>query len=234
MALSSVSSRVASTMSSRRASSSVSVPTRPSAILEIDRNNDDDHFFDTSIIVSIPNGATMVDVDGRAGFAPAPQLPGLWLGRLELGRYQHRLQDAGFRYDDTLFHNDDNFSANGLTFGGGVEWKFTENVSVRGDYRFTDLDNFGNNGHFDCDWCDNDRLPVPQRHRSKRPARAVHSQLALRRVRCHHGGGLLILALDTEVLASGPLWVRLHFLQPAGSAAAEFPNSANPTSTQSL
>jgi mono/diheme cytochrome c family protein len=30
----------------------------------------------------------------------------------------------------------------GLTFGGGVEWKFTDNLSVRGEYRFTDLDNF--------------------------------------------------------------------------------------------
>ena len=33
-------------------------------------------------------------------------------------------------------------AANGLTFGGGVEWKVTDNVSIRGDYRFTDLDNF--------------------------------------------------------------------------------------------
>ena len=57
-----------------------------------------------------------------------------------------------------LFHLDDNFSANGLTFGGGVEWKFTDNLSIRGEYRFTDLDNFGNNGrfgeNFNCDFCD--------------------------------------------------------------------------------
>ena len=87
--------------------------------------------------------------------------------------------------DETLFHNDDNFNANGLTFGGGVEWKFTENVSIRGDYRFTDLDNFDNNGRFDCDVCDfaKRRLQGPQRHRCQCPARAVHFELALWRVR---------------------------------------------------
>ena len=47
-------------------------------------------------------------------------------------------------------------------------------------------------------------------------------QLALRRVRCHHGGGLLILALDTEVLASGPLWVRLLYCSPL---VVRLPNS---------
>jgi opacity protein-like surface antigen len=59
---------------------------------------------------------------------------------------------------DVLFHHDDNVSANGLTFGGGVEWKFTDNLSVLGEYRFTDLDNFNRNGNFwdDCG-CDNFR-----------------------------------------------------------------------------
>jgi hypothetical protein len=44
---------------------------------------------------------------------------------------------------------------------GGVEWNFTDYpLSIRGDYRFTSLDNFDNNGNFDrCgDWgCDSFR-----------------------------------------------------------------------------
>ena len=103
----------------------------------------------------------MIDVAGRAGFAPA----GSNFLVYGLVGWTWADMDASFRIRDvdddvTLFHNDDNFSANGLTFGGGVEWKFTENLSVRGEYRFTDLDNFGNNGrfgeNFNCDFCDGD------------------------------------------------------------------------------
>jgi outer membrane immunogenic protein len=67
--------------------------------------------------------------------------------------------DSGFRVrDDEDFHhnNDDNLNANGFTVGGGVEWKFTDNLSIRGEYRFTDLDNFDNNGNFHWDGCDCD------------------------------------------------------------------------------
>ncbi len=128
--------------------------------LGIDRNNNDDHFFDSDFRTNRrfeTNGGTMVDVAGRAGFAPAGSnflvygLVGWTWADIDTN---FRLKDVD--NDINLFHNDDNFSANGLTFGGGVEWKFTENLSVRGEYRFTDLDNFGNNGRFDCDWCDND------------------------------------------------------------------------------
>ena len=96
--------------------------------------------------------------------------------------------DTSFRIrddnDNLLFHHDDNFSANGLTFGGGVEWKFTDNLSIRGEYRFTDLDNFDNNGNFHVTFAimDRSRLPGPQRRGCQRPTRAVHSELALRRV----------------------------------------------------
>ena len=39
-------------------------------------------------------------------------------------------------------------------FHGSMEkWKFTDNLSVRGEYRFTDLDNFDLNGNFHCDDC---------------------------------------------------------------------------------
>jgi outer membrane immunogenic protein len=97
------------------------------------------------------NVDSMVDVYGRAGFAPTGSL--LIFG---LVGWTWADVDAGFRirddFDEEWRHNsDDTFNANGLTFGGGVEWKFTDNLSIRGEYRFTDLDNFDNNGRFDWD-----------------------------------------------------------------------------------
>ncbi len=95
------------------------------------------------------DGSSLVDVYGRAGFAPTQSLlifglVGWTWADIDT---EFRLRDG----DETIFHNSDNFSANGLTFGGGVEWKFTDNLSIRGEYRFTDLDNFDNNGHFALD-----------------------------------------------------------------------------------
>jgi len=124
-------------------------------ILNNDRNNHDDNFgfhdhFENS-------GSSMVDVYGRAGFAPTQNL--LVFG---LVGWSWADADTNFRVrddsDNLLFHHDDNVSANGLTFGGGVEWKFTDSLSIRGEYRFTDLDNFNNNGNFsDNCGCDNFR-----------------------------------------------------------------------------
>jgi outer membrane immunogenic protein len=94
----------------------------------------------------------MVDVLGRVGFAPTPNLL-----VFALGGWTFADVDSGFRvHDDEDFHfnHDDNFNADGFTVGGGVEWKFTDNLSVRGEYRFTDLDNFDNNGRFTWDDCD--------------------------------------------------------------------------------
>ena len=99
------------------------------------------------------NGSTMVDVYGRAGFAP---IEGSLLVYGLVG-WSWLDVDTSFRIrdddDNVLFHNDDNVTANGVTFGGGVEWKFADwPLSLRAEYRFTDLDNFDNNGRFD-DFC---------------------------------------------------------------------------------
>jgi outer membrane immunogenic protein len=101
----------------------------------------------------------LVDVYGRAGFAPTQNLLifGLvgWTWADIESDFRVR-DDAG----EVAFHNNDDFNANGISFGGGVEWKFTDNLSIRGEYRFTDLDNFDNNGNFehcDGDWCGNFR-----------------------------------------------------------------------------
>src|SRR5262245_48763864 len=120
---------------------------------DLNRNFDDDfgvhHRFNN-------DGSSMVDVYGRAEFAPAQNL--LIFG---LVGWTWADIDTDFRIrdenDETIFHNSDNFNANGISFGGGVEWRFTENLSIRGEYRFTDLDNFDNNGNFevcDGDFCD--------------------------------------------------------------------------------
>jgi len=98
------------------------------------------------------DGSSLVDVYGRAGFAPTPNL--LVFG---LVGWTWADIDTDFRirdeFGDTLFHNSDNFNANGFTFGGGVEWKFADlPLSLRAEYRFTDLDNFDNNGRFE--WVD--------------------------------------------------------------------------------
>jgi outer membrane immunogenic protein len=124
-------------------------------VLNNDSKHNDDNFgfhdhFQT-------DGSSMVDAYGRAGFAPMPNLLvyGLvgWSWLVNADSKFSVSDDNG----DVLFHHDDNVSANGLTFGGGVEWKFTDNLSVRGEYRFTNLDNFNNNGNFSCDcgdWSD--------------------------------------------------------------------------------
>ena len=100
----------------------------------------------------------MVDVYGRSGFAPTPNL--LVFGLLGWSWLD---VDTNFRVrddeDNLLFHNDDNVTANGLTVGAGVEWKFTDlPLSLRAEYRFTELDHFDLNGNFeDACGCDSFR-----------------------------------------------------------------------------
>jgi outer membrane immunogenic protein len=124
-------------------------------LLNNDNHHNDDNFglhdhFQT-------DGSSMVDVYGRAGFAPTPNLLvyGLvgWSWLVDADTKFRVSDDDG----DVLFHHDDNVNANGITFGGGVEWKFTDNLSIRGEYRFTDLDNFNNNGNFWDDYENNFR-----------------------------------------------------------------------------
>jgi outer membrane immunogenic protein len=125
--------------------------------ISIDRNHEDDWGIRRHWDANVND---MVDVYGRAGFAPTGSL--LIFG---LVGWTWADVDAGFRarhdeWEDVRLNDDDNFNANGLTFGGGVEWKFTENLSIRGEYRFTDLDNFDNNGNFELcgeGWCDKAR-----------------------------------------------------------------------------
>jgi outer membrane immunogenic protein len=119
--------------------------------ISISRNHNDDWYdYHTRFDADVKD---MVDVLGRAGFAP---LPNLLVYGLVGWTWADVESDFKVRDGDgnVWAHNDDNFNANGLTFGGGVEWKFTDNLSVRGEYRFTDLDNFDNNRNWSDDYYD--------------------------------------------------------------------------------
>jgi outer membrane immunogenic protein len=91
----------------------------------------------------------ILTVAGRAGFAPTQNLLvyGLfgWSWADLENNWRFRVEEADLA-DDLDFNRGDTFSANGFTFGGGAEWRFTENVSFRAEYRFTDFDNFEDNG----------------------------------------------------------------------------------------
>jgi len=98
-----------------------------------------DHHFNNDV-------SSLVDVYGRADFAPIPNLL-----VFDLVRWTWADIDTDFRirdeFGDTLFQNSDNFNAKGFTSGGGIEWKFADlPLSLRAEYLFTDLDNFDNNG----------------------------------------------------------------------------------------
>ena len=110
-----------------------------------DNNNHrfhDDFGFDHSLN---HDNKSLVDVYFRSGFTPLPNL--LVFG---LAGWTFADMESNFRVRDdegeVLFHNNDDFNANGPTVGIGLEWKFADwPLSLRGEYRFTDLDNFDNN-----------------------------------------------------------------------------------------
>jgi outer membrane immunogenic protein len=118
-------------------------------LINNNRNDHDDNLgFDTRFDNST---SSMVDVYGRVGFAPTPNLLVFALGGWSWLDVDTDFKVRDSESGDLLFHNDDNVTANGFTVGGGVEWKFTDNLSVRGEYRFTDLEDFNLNGNFeDC------------------------------------------------------------------------------------
>src|SRR5262245_25459865 len=117
---------------------------------------DNDHRFDEDGFDNHfdHNNKSLIDVYWRSGFTPLPNL--LVFG---LAGWTFADIESNFRVRDdegeVLFHNNDDFNANGPTFGIGAEWKFADwPLSLRAEYRFTDLDNFDNNGRFEsCDEC---------------------------------------------------------------------------------
>ena len=112
------------------------------------RFHDDEFGFDSHFD---HNNKSLVDVYWRAGFTPLPNL--LVFG---LAGWTFADLESNFRVRDdegeALFHNNDDFNVNGPTVGIGLEWQFADwPLSLRTEYRFTDLDNFDNNGRFDWD-----------------------------------------------------------------------------------
>ena len=99
---------------------------------------------------------SLIDVYWRSGFTPTPNL--LVFG---LGGWTWADIESNFRVRDdegeVVFHNNDDRNVSGLTVGLGFEWKFADYpLSLRTEYRFTDLDHFNNNDHFTCDRCEGD------------------------------------------------------------------------------
>jgi opacity protein-like surface antigen len=73
----------------------------------------------------------------RAGAELERNLPGR--------RRRHRVRGS----HRPLAKAGDNFNANGVTVGAGAEYKFTDNLSLRGEYRFTNLENSSGHRFFD-------------------------------------------------------------------------------------
>jgi outer membrane immunogenic protein len=110
------------------------------------RFHDDEFGFDHSLN---HDNNSLVDVYFRSGFTPLPNL--LVFG---LAGWTFADLESNFRVRDdegeVLFRNNDDFNADGPTFGVGLEWQFADwPLSLRAEYRFTDLENFDNNGRFE-------------------------------------------------------------------------------------
>jgi outer membrane immunogenic protein len=95
---------------------------------------------------------SMVTVAGRAGFAPTPNLLLYGLVGWSWADIDHDFRIGCDSCSGYFLRNGDTFDANGLTVGGGAEYKVTENISIRGEYRFTDLDNFNDNDNYHEDY----------------------------------------------------------------------------------
>jgi outer membrane immunogenic protein len=90
----------------------------------------------------------ILTVAGRAGFAPTQNLLLYGLFGWSWADIENNWRFRHVDNSDFDFNRGDDFNANGFTFGGGAEWRFTENLSIRAEYRFTDFDNFDDNNRF--------------------------------------------------------------------------------------
>ena len=110
------------------------------------RSHDDECGFDDHFD---HKNKSLVDVYWRSGFTPIPNLLVFGLGGWTCADIESNFRVRDDEGED-VFHNNDDFNVNGLTVGIGFEWKFADYpLSLRTEYRFTDLDNFDNNGRFD-------------------------------------------------------------------------------------
>ena len=98
----------------------------------------------------------MLTVADRRGHPRDAEPAGLHIGGLELGRRRSQVQDRLRRLFRSSSRSGDNETASGLTVGIGAEYKWTESLSLRGEYRFTNLDGFTDKKFFEFN--DNDHV----------------------------------------------------------------------------
>ena len=93
----------------------------------------------------------MLTIASRQGFLPMPNLMVYGLAGWSWADVDHKLKIDCDDCDGRIAKSGDNFNANGVTVGAGAEYKFTDNLSLRGEYRFTNLENVGGHRFFEFD-----------------------------------------------------------------------------------
>jgi outer membrane immunogenic protein len=82
----------------------------------------------------------MLTIASRQGFLPMPNLLVYGLAGWSWADIDHKFKIDCDDCDESIVKLGDEFNANGYTVGIGAEYKWTDSISLRGEYRFTNLD----------------------------------------------------------------------------------------------
>jgi opacity protein-like surface antigen len=93
----------------------------------------------------------MLTVASRQGILVTPNLLAFTLAGWSWADVDHTFRVSCDECDSPFVKVGDNKTLNGLTVGIGAEYKFFDNLSLRGEYRFTSLDSFSDRKFFDDD-----------------------------------------------------------------------------------
>jgi outer membrane immunogenic protein len=94
--------------------------------------------------------SNMLTVASRQGFLPMPNLLVYGLAGWSWANVDHTFKVKCDECSEPIAKiGDDNFNANGVTVGIGAEYKFTDSLSLRGEYRFTELENDSGHKYFE-------------------------------------------------------------------------------------
>ncbi len=93
----------------------------------------------------------MLTVASRQGILVTPNLLAFTLAGWSWADVDHNFKIDCDECDEPIVKLGDNKTANGLTVGIGAEYKWTESLSLRGEYRFTNLQGFNDRKFFDED-----------------------------------------------------------------------------------
>ena len=93
----------------------------------------------------------MLTIAGRQGFLPMPNLMVYGLAGWSWADIDHHFRFDCDDCDEPFAKIGDSFDANGITVGLGAEYKWTDSISLRGEYRFTNLENASDHRNFEFD-----------------------------------------------------------------------------------